>query len=231
MQPYFFPYLGQLQLIHSVDKWIALDTVQYIRHGWMNRNRILHPSSGWQYVTLPIQKHAKACQIKDIVISQNFDYRSRILAQLEHYRGKAPYFEQTRQLLDHCLDGQETSLSIKNVAILQALCDLLQIDFDYAYLSESDVYDARCEPDKDPGKRVLNICKSYRATEYISPAGGMHLLDANAFLQAGITLKAQKYRSLIYATGSYIFQPDLSVIDVLCWNTPEEILRHLESHG
>jgi len=41
MQPYFFPYLGYFSLIKYVDKFILLDEVQYIRHGWINRNRIL----------------------------------------------------------------------------------------------------------------------------------------------------------------------------------------------
>ena len=56
MQPYFFPYLGYFDLINSTDRWIVFDTVQYIRHGWINRNRILHPNEGWQYIIVPIMK-------------------------------------------------------------------------------------------------------------------------------------------------------------------------------
>ena len=44
MQPYFFPYLGYFDLINQVDTWIVFDIVQFIRHGWINRNRILHLS-------------------------------------------------------------------------------------------------------------------------------------------------------------------------------------------
>jgi len=50
MQPYFFPYLGHFSLISSVDKWIVFDVTQYTPKTWMNRNRILHPKTGWQYV-------------------------------------------------------------------------------------------------------------------------------------------------------------------------------------
>jgi hypothetical protein len=40
-QPYFFPYIGNYQLIHASDKFISLGDVNYITRGWINRNRIL----------------------------------------------------------------------------------------------------------------------------------------------------------------------------------------------
>ena len=75
MQPYFFPYLGYFDLIHSVDQWIVFDSVQYIRQGWMHRNRILHPQSGWQYITVPIAKHSRRRRLTE------FNWQS-------HWRGK-----------------------------------------------------------------------------------------------------------------------------------------------
>ena len=41
MQPYFFPYIGYWQLIHAVDRFVIYDDVNYIKGGWINRNRIL----------------------------------------------------------------------------------------------------------------------------------------------------------------------------------------------
>ena len=66
MQPYFFPYLGYFDLINRVDKWIVFDTPQYIRHGWVNRNRILHPHQGWQYIVVPLKKHDRDTSINQI---------------------------------------------------------------------------------------------------------------------------------------------------------------------
>lgn len=59
MQPYFFPYLGYYALIQKTDTWVVFDDCQYIRHGWVNRNRILHPNNSWQYITVPIAKAKK----------------------------------------------------------------------------------------------------------------------------------------------------------------------------
>ena len=46
MQPYFFPYIGYISLIKHTDLFILLDDVQFIRHGWIERNRILKPGGG-----------------------------------------------------------------------------------------------------------------------------------------------------------------------------------------
>jgi hypothetical protein len=49
IQPYFFPYIGYWQLIHAVDCFVSFDEAQYLKRGWVNKNRILNPSGGWQY--------------------------------------------------------------------------------------------------------------------------------------------------------------------------------------
>ena len=60
MQPYFYPYLGYFSLIKHTDHWIVFDTVQYIEHGWINRNQIIHPSKPeTMYFTVPLQKHSR----------------------------------------------------------------------------------------------------------------------------------------------------------------------------
>lgn len=80
MQPYFFPYLGYYSLIKHSDKWILFDVVQFIRHGWIERNRILKPGEGWQYVKVPLEKHNRSTLIKDIKIKNQEPWRELILS-------------------------------------------------------------------------------------------------------------------------------------------------------
>ena len=42
MQPYFLPYLGYWQLIASADTFVIYDDVNFIKGGWINRNRYLY---------------------------------------------------------------------------------------------------------------------------------------------------------------------------------------------
>src|SRR5678815_4096817 len=104
MQPYFFPYLGYFDLIHRVDEWVVFDTAQYIRHGWVNRNRILHPTEGWQYVTVPIQKHLQDISICDVQIVSGGGWRERLERQLHHYRRRAPHYDAVMALVHECLN-------------------------------------------------------------------------------------------------------------------------------
>ena len=90
MQPYFFPYLGYFELIARVDRWVVFDVVQYNAKSWMNRNRILHPKEGWQYITVPVEKAPRGTLIRDIRVKDMVDSRERVLGQMVHYKKKAP---------------------------------------------------------------------------------------------------------------------------------------------
>ncbi len=75
MQPYFFPYLGYFALIKKSDHFVIFDTPQFIRHGWIERNRILKPVEGWQYIKVPLVKHSRETAIKDIVIRNSENWK------------------------------------------------------------------------------------------------------------------------------------------------------------
>ncbi|NER65066.1 WbqC family protein, partial [Pseudomonas sp. MAFF212427] len=63
MQPYFFPYLGYFQLIAAADCFVVYDNVQFIKRGWIERNRyLLQAEPRWFGVSL-----AKASQTQQII--------------------------------------------------------------------------------------------------------------------------------------------------------------------
>ena len=95
MQPYFFPYIGYISLVKHTDEFILFDTVQFIKHGWIERNRILKPTGGWQYISVPLEKHSLSTLIMDTKIRNNDDWKAKILNQLVHYKRRAPYKKET----------------------------------------------------------------------------------------------------------------------------------------
>ena len=93
MQPYFMPYIGYISLIKNTDQFILFDTVQFIRHGWIERNRILKPNEGWQYIQVPLIKdNGRDTVIKNVRINNAENWKSKIIAQLQHYKKKAPNY-------------------------------------------------------------------------------------------------------------------------------------------
>ncbi|ATC64743.1 hypothetical protein CMV30_12655 [Nibricoccus aquaticus] len=227
MQPYFAPYLGYFDLIRQCDEWIVFDTAQYIRHGWVNRNRILHPTTSWQYVIVPLQKHARETAIKDVFAASGNDWCERIIGQLQHYRKKAPYFQSITEFLSTTLSGTPgASIADVNVRLMTACCELLGLRLKIRCFSSLNL---SLPPITHPGQWALEISSALNATEYINPPGGRDLFDSAAFAAKGIKLTIQEHRSFHYTTPGYDFVPDLSIIDVLMWNSPEEILRHLRA--
>ena len=70
MQPYIFPYLGYFQLIKSVDKFIFYDDVNFIKKGWINRNKILINGKE-SIITFPLIKASQNKLINEIDLFLN----------------------------------------------------------------------------------------------------------------------------------------------------------------
>jgi hypothetical protein len=228
MQPYFFPYLGYFDLINRCDRWVVFDLVKYAPRSWMNRNRILHPKSGWQYVTVPVRRHAAGGAIKDIAVVDKTAARRRILGQLEHYRrGGAPFFENVSDLVRQCFAaaGNSDRLRDLNVEALAAVCRYLGLKFDFVVLSQAGL---TLPPIRRAGQWALEIATALAATSYVNPAGGRALFDEQEFRERGIGLHFPPPIEFRYTCRQYRFVPDLSIIDVLMWNAPETVRDRLD---
>ena len=225
MQPYFFPYLGYFDLINRCDTWIVFDTPQYIKQGWVNRNRVLHPAEGWAYFGVPVRKHEYDTPICRIETAPPDQWRLKLVRQLSHYRKSAPHFDETMALVTRCLSVDDPNLSRLNTRILGELCRHIGIPWNFAVFSEMNL---SLGPVEGPGDWSLRICEALGATEYINPPGGAALFDRAAFDRSGIRLTIQEPFEFTYECPGYQFQPSLSVIDALMWNGPVRLKEHLD---
>lgn len=228
MQPYFFPYLGCYDLINRTGRWIVFDVVKYAPKSWMNRNRILHPAEGWQYISIPVDKHAGEGLIKDVQILDAGAAHDKIRGQIEHYRkGRAPYFSAVAKLVDDCFAGLRSNLLRDlNVRSLIVVCDYLGIAFNHSNLSEMSL---TLPEIKHPGQWALEIASALGADAYLNPPGGRDIFLPHEWEERGIQLGFTDMVSFNYPTGHYQFIEHLSIIDVLMWNSPEAVKTYLDS--
>ena len=229
MQPYFFPYIGYISLIKHTDKFILFDSVQFIRHGWIERNRVLKPELGWQYVGVPLVKHERDTLIKDVQINNNENWKERLLAQLQHYKKKSPFYKQTIEVIQKGLDIETDSIVKLNYSTLKAVCEYLEIPFDCEIFSEMNV---EIELVNAPDEWALNICKALGYKEYWNPPGGMEFFNREKYEQAGIDLKFQKVNVQPYPQrrGPENIETGLSIIDVMMFNSKEQIKEMLDQY-
>lgn len=227
MQPYFFPYPGHFALIAHTDHWLVFDITQYTPRSWMNRNRILHPTSGWQYVTVPLANASISITTAQAQILDRQKAKTDILGKLAHYKKRAPYFRQVTALVEDVFDNTKTdSLVALNVMSLKAVCTYLDIPFHYQICSEMDL---DLPANMGPGDWAPAICARVGATHYVNPSGGRDLFRTEDFTRHAIGLSFAEYHQLDYPVRGYSFEPHLSILDAMMWLAPAQIADHLRT--
>ena len=221
------PYIGYFSLIKHTDRFILFDTVQFIRHGWIERNRILKQDGTWQYFQVPIIKpNGRDTIIKDVKINNDLDWKNRILAQLQHYKKKAPYYKETIGLLDDVFSQQFDDIVTLNQVSLGKACEYLGIERSMEVFSKMglDIENAAA-----PDEWALNICKAIDGVdEYWNPVGGLSFFDRTKYENAGIKIYFQEMILSPYRQLGNEFEPGLSIIDVMMFNSPEAIVQMLD---
>ena len=225
MQPYFAPALGYFDLIALSDQWVVFDTAQFRKKSWMCRNRVLHPSSGWQYITAHIARHSRDTRIADVELSSEPGWRENLIAKLGHYRKRAPHYQRTVDLLSASLAVEQRSLARLSVDLMSRVCDLLGIAFAPRYFSEMDLSLGEIE---GPGDWALRICEAFGASEYINPPRGEPIFDRERYAAGGVELIIRRFRDIEYQPRGYSYIPTLSIADVLMWCSADEIRAHLD---
>jgi hypothetical protein len=227
MQPYFFPYLGHFALIASSDEWFVFDVTQYTPKSWMNRNRVLHPSGGWMYITVPLAETSRSLLVRDARVHDRGLAHSSAMGKLSHYARKAPFFATVTDLVDRVFtEAADDSLVQLNVAALREVCGYLELEFKYSICSERDLDLPHIE---GPGDWAPAIAEALGADAYINPIGGRQLFDPAAFRRRDIELSFLEMPPFVYDTHPYHFEPQLSIVDVLMWNSPEAVRRALRT--
>jgi hypothetical protein len=214
MQPYFLPYIGYWQLMHAVDTYVIYDDVNYIKGGWINRNFLLAGNTRHLF-TVSLKGASPNKLIKDILVADDF---RKLKMTIEQSYGKAPYFKMVFPLVQSILMNSEKNLAaflIYSIKMIAQYCGL-----NPKFLVSSEVLKNNHLHGEE---KVISICKLLGGTEYVNAIGGQALYNSNNFKNAGMTLKFLKSLSVTYTQFSNEFIPSLSIIDVLMFNSPEQM--------
>lgn len=221
MQPYLFPYAGYFQLIAAVDRFVFYDDVNYIKSGWINRNR-LFLSGKTHWFTLPLHDASPYKKINEIHVRQDGVWKHKLLASVRQSYGKAPYFRQAYALLESIILSDETSLSVLTRESVIAVACYLGLETEF--VTSTGRYDNEALRGSD---RILDICRQEGATEYHNLPGGMALYSAEKFSTAGVELRFTHTSLMEYPQFEMPFKPSLSILDMLMFNDRASSLRLL----
>ncbi len=239
MQPYFFPYLGYYQLINEADIFILYDDINFIKKGWINRNKLLSNQEGSKFFTLPLEKQSSNKLIKEIKVSNN-KWKKKLLNLLHHEYKHSPFFEETMDVINSCLQINSQFISEINAYSINKIsshigiktkiisdCKINELEKD---LQSNQYIDGGILYRKEV--RIFEICKHYNSNHYINAIGGKKLYDPNLFEQENIKLNFIKMNTISYhQKKSNSFIENLSIIDVLMNCGKRKTQQHLSEYS
>ena len=214
MQPYVFPYMGYFQLYNSVDLFISLEDVNYIKRGWINRNKIMVNGTP-SYITFPVVAASQNRLINQHYVYWDDIWPNKMLKKIRHAYSSSKHFDDVYpeiEILFHrrgpdCIAGFA-------MAALTHLGDLLGIKTETKWSLH---YTKEGLKGQD---RLINICKQTGATTYVNAIGGMEMYDQNSF--GDINLRFIKRLDE---------ENNLSIIDILMrrgWEETAELINQYE---
>ena len=227
MQPYFFPYIGYFQLINYADTFIFYDDVNFIKKGWINRNRVL-VNGEIKYITVPLSHASQNKKINQINISDKLydKWKQKNLRTIYQSYCKAEFFKPVFKMIVEVLEKNET-LHISTISKKSVINILHYLEIQTKIIDSSEIYNNQFLTSQN---RVIDICKKEAATEYINLAGGMELYSSEEFFKNEIKLKFLEANLSSYFQPNTSFFSGLSIIDILMNNSVDHIKKQLEDY-
>ena len=222
-QPAYLPWLGYFDLIDQADSFVVLDSVQFEKQSWQQRNRIKTPL-GLQWLTIPVAFRGRLEQrIDEVHIREPEFWKDHLRAIELNYR-RTPYFETYFAELAGTLQESLTSplLVDLNLRLIRWMMEKLRLHAQLHRSSEMQLSGKRTE-------LLANILNSLGTSEYLSPIGAANYLlgEIDVMTERGIQIGFQNYEHPIYEQRFPPFRPYASALDLLFNEGPKslEILR------
>jgi len=220
-QPNFLPWPGFFHKWMLADAMVLLDTVQYEKNEWQNRNRI-KTASGAQWITVPVN-YRYPQKINEVTIADRRWVR-KVCSSIEQSYAKAPCFEAYWPSVREVFNRPCVRLKDLNVALIRLIGDAVGCTSPLWLASELEA------DSTDPTERLIELCMVLDADAYLSGQEGRTYLQRERFAQSGLALYFQQIEAPEYSQLHGDFVPYLSVLDML-FNTGADAAEIIRGMG
>jgi hypothetical protein len=217
MQPTYLPWIGYFALMESVDTFIILDSVQFSKRSWQQRNQI-KTESGLKWLTVPVISKGKREQlITDVEIDYFGKFPENHINMIKQNYKKSPFFNDYSEKFFNIFRKKHKYLSLLSVDLILLIRVILNIETEIKYSSNFATQGSK-------GELLAELCENVGAKEYISPPGSKVYLDVSeAFDRQQTQIRYFDYKHLQYPQIFDDFVPYMSVIDLLFNCGPESL--------
>lgn len=223
-QSAYLPWCGYLQRIAMSDVFVVLDSVQFEKNSFTNRNRIKNPN-GVNWLTVPVHlKNHLSETLSDLKIAHTNNWQKKHWKSIQSSYAKAPEFPRHEEFLRLLFLERWDSLRELNDTILHYFLDLLGINTPIHYLSDL----------KISGKKqdlIINLCEHFDSGEFLFGPEGRNYVEANLFIEKKIEVLFHDYNEAPYPQLWGDFVPNLSAIDMLLNCSIDDVRERIVTKG
>ena len=220
-QPNYMPWPGFFHKWMTSDAFVILDSVQYHKNDWQNRNRI-KTAQGAHWLTVPVHYRFPQC-INEVMVADT-PWARKHCASVEQAYAQAPYFDAYWPEIASLLRQGWKNLAEMNMALIRLLGGFVDCRAPLHVASEMDVQE------EDSSMRLVRLTKALGGDAYLSGQEGKHYLDTACFPAHGVELWFQRVEPPVYPQLHGEFIPYLSVLDLL-FNVGPEAARVIRDMG
>lgn len=205
-QPAYLPWLGYFDKIKRSDIFVFLDTVQYEKNSFTNRNKI-KTANGPIWLTVPVVKTDHFNKIMDeMLLDKNSRWQKKHLNSIYMSYRKAPHFNELYPRLENLYKKEYSNIVDVTWDHLMFWLDILNIKTKLVKSSALNIASKKSD-------FIFDLCKAVNADYYISGAMGKDYLEMERFDRAGIEVEFQNYRHPVYPQLYGEFIPSMGIID------------------
>ena len=229
MQPYIFPNISYMSLVHASDTMVFYDDVNFVKRGWINRNQIIINRAVYKF-TVPLKKSSQNLAINEIEIVDLKKFRDKFIMQLEMSYKNAPYKQETLTYIDEVLGYKGSLISELASNSIEKFFSFMNIEKRFLRSSKN----FACSKGLEKTKRLISITKELKSKNYVNAIGGISLYKKDEFLNEDVSLKFLKSNFINYRhcnSDKSVFFEGLSIIDLMMNLSKDELNNYLNSYN
>lgn len=205
-QPAYLPWLGYFDKIKRSDVFIFLDTVQYEKNSYTNRNKI-KTQNGPIWLSIPVIKTDHFEKImSEMPIDSKSNWRRKHLNSIQMSYSKAMHFKELFPKLQDLYSRDYDNIVDATWYHLMFWLDVLDIHTKIIKSSTLNVHSKKSD-------LVFDLCRAVDADYYISGALGRNYMEVEKFNSAGIQVEFQDYQHPVYKQLYGDFIPNMGIVD------------------
>ena len=221
IQPNFLPWRGYFDFIRACDDFVFLDTVQYTKRDWRNRNLIVSHGKP-QWLTVPVHGSTQL-SIADTFIDDTQNWRKKHLKVVELAYERCRHGPEMIDWLSRHYQALPARLIDLTIPTTKDLARRLGITTRFHVASDFELPDGRED-------RLISLCHQLSARRYLSGSAARNYMTPDKWALANIEVIFKTYPQYpAYPQQSAEFHPNVSIFDLLAnlgEAAPDYIWKH-----